>query len=104
MDNHEIARRLQAYAHELDAEFGNLHERRAYRQAADAMLRLDRPAAELVASGGRKELESLPGIGSHLSYTIEGLIRTGEFRTHPRSRSRRRHAPSLQAAHSYAEP
>src|SRR5262249_11031967 len=104
MDNREIARRLQAYAHELDADFGNLHERRAYRQAAEAMLRLERPAAELVAAGGRKELESLPGIGSHLSYTIEALIRTGEFRTHPRSRSRRRPTPSFQPALSYAEP
>jgi DNA polymerase/3'-5' exonuclease PolX len=104
MDNREIARRLQAYAHELDADFGNLHERRAYRQAAEAMLRLDRPAAELVAVGGRKQLEMLPGIGSHLSYTIEGLIRTGEFHTHPRSRSRRRNPPAFQAAHSYAEP
>jgi DNA polymerase/3'-5' exonuclease PolX len=104
MDNREIARRLQAYAHELDAEHANLHERRAYRQAAEAMLRLERPAADIVAAGGRKELEALPGIGSHLSFTIEVLIRTGEFRTHPRSRGRRRSAAAFPTAHSYVEP
>lgn len=30
---------------------------------------------------GRDGLEELPGIGSHLSYTIEGLVRDGVFRT-----------------------
>lgn len=103
MDNREIANRLQAYARQLETEQGNLYERRAYRQAAETLLRLDRSAADLVAAGGREVLEALPGIASHLSYTIEGLIRTGEFHRHPRSRSRRRTAPSLAAARSYPE-
>ena len=30
---------------------------------------------------GRAGLEALPGIGASLAYTIEGLVRTGEFRT-----------------------
>lgn len=103
MNNQEIARRLLNHARDLDADRGSLYEMRAYRQAAETMLRLEEPAERLVALGGRKQLETLPGIGAHLSYTIEGLIRTGEFRTHPRSRSRRRMPPSLVAAHSYPE-
>ena len=99
MDNHEIARRLQAYARQLEANQGNLYETRAFRRAALTLLGLAQPAAILVAKGGRAQLERLPGIGSHLSFTIEGLIRTGEFHTHPRSRSGRRMA-SLAAPYS----
>src|SRR5207302_5049049 len=40
----------------------------------------DRPLADLVAAEGRTGLEELPGIGSHLSYTLEAIARTGEFR------------------------
>src|SRR5262249_468723 len=39
------------------------------------------PVEEIVAGQGRAGLEALPGIGASLAYTIEGLVRTGEFRT-----------------------
>jgi hypothetical protein len=42
---------------------------------------LRRQVADLLAEGGRPRLEALPGIGDHLSYTIESLIRIGEFHT-----------------------
>src|SRR5262249_47450351 len=51
------------------------------RKAALTVMAQERPLADLVTAGGRRGLESLPGIGSHLAYTIEGLIQTGEFRT-----------------------
>ncbi len=35
----------------------------------------------MVNEKGRAGLEELPGIGASLAYTIEGLVRTGEFRT-----------------------
>jgi DNA polymerase/3'-5' exonuclease PolX len=35
----------------------------------------------LYAEQGRAGLEGLPGIGSHLAYTLEGLLTTGAFRT-----------------------
>jgi hypothetical protein len=81
MDNKTIAQKLIEYAEWLDAEEASVYRVRAYRQAAAAVLAAERPLAELVEKGGRGALEDLPGIGSHLAYTIESLIRTGEFRT-----------------------
>jgi hypothetical protein len=37
--------------------------------------------AEILDDEGRQGLEALPAIGRHLAYTIEKLVRTGEFRT-----------------------
>jgi DNA polymerase/3'-5' exonuclease PolX len=84
MDNATIARRLMDYAHELEAERESLYRVRAYRQAAATILGLDRPLGDLLAEAGRAGLAALPGIGAHLAYTLEGLLRTGEWRTlHP---------------------
>jgi hypothetical protein len=84
MDNQTIAQRLLAYANYLEAREANLYRARAYRRAADTLLTLNRPAADIVAERGRDGLEELPGIGAHLSYTIEGLVRDGKFRTQDR--------------------
>src|SRR5437763_206630 len=81
MDNRTIAQRLIEYANYLEAREANLYRVRAYRRAADTVLTLDRSVTDVVAREGREGLEGLPGIGSHLSYTIEGLVRTGEFHT-----------------------
>lgn len=81
MDNRMIAERLMAYARFLNDSDPNLYRRRAYRRAAEVLLRLDQSVETIVQEQGRKGLESLPGIGTHLAYTIEGLVRTGEFRT-----------------------
>jgi DNA polymerase/3'-5' exonuclease PolX len=81
MDNRMIADRLMAYARFLNESDSNLYRRRAYRRAAEILLRLDQSVEVIVEQQGRKGLETLPGIGSHLAYTIEGLVRTGEFRT-----------------------
>jgi hypothetical protein len=81
MDNQTIAEKLLEFARSLDAQESNVYRLRAYRRAAEIVLRLDRPVTEIVAEGGRAALEALPGVGGHLSYTIEGLVRTGEFRT-----------------------
>ena len=81
MENRAIAERLLSYALHLNEHDPNLFRRRAYRRAAEILMRLDRPIASILAENGRKGLEALPGIGRHLSYTIEGLVRSGEFRT-----------------------
>ncbi|MBL8798230.1 MAG: hypothetical protein JNM56_30325 [Planctomycetia bacterium] len=81
MDNQTIARVLLEYAGFLGGHDLNLYRRRAYRRAAETLLRLEEPVERIVEEKGRRGLETLPGIGSHLSYTIEGLVRTGEFRT-----------------------
>ena len=81
MDNRTVAERLLSNAHQLESQAANLYRVKAYRRAAETVLGLSRPVADVVAQQGRKGLQSLPGIGAHLSYTIEGLVRTGELRT-----------------------
>jgi DNA polymerase (family 10) len=81
MDNRTIAGRLTAQAHKLETERSNLFRVKAYRRAAQTILGLDRPVETIVADQGRKGLQRLPGIGSHLAHTIENLVRTGEFRS-----------------------
>lgn len=81
MDNPTIARRLREYAAKLEGEETTLYRVRAYRRAADVVQGLAHPLAELYAERGRAGLEELPSIGSHLAYTLEGLLISGEFRT-----------------------
>jgi hypothetical protein len=81
MDNPTIAQRLRDYANYLEAREMNVFRVRAYRKAAETIRTLDRPLSEVVEKEGRAGLEALPGIGSHLSFTLEGLVREGEFRT-----------------------
>jgi hypothetical protein len=81
MDNQTIAQRLLEYADFLDAGEVNVYRIRAYRKAAETVMGLDRPVKDVLAAKGRAGLEELPGIGSHLSYTLEELVRRGELRT-----------------------
>jgi DNA polymerase/3'-5' exonuclease PolX len=81
MDNQAIAQKLRDYAAELSRRQESLYRVRAFRQAVLTVQSLSRPLAELVAEEGRRGLEALPGIGRSLAYTIEGLVRTGEFHT-----------------------
>jgi DNA polymerase (family 10) len=81
MDNSAIAQKLADYAAYLEGEDGNLYRIRAYRRAADSIRTLDRPIKEIFAIEGRAGLEALEGVGTHLSYTLESLLTTGEFRT-----------------------
>jgi hypothetical protein len=81
MDNQTIARKLNDYATYLEGEDSNVYRVRAYRRAAGTVLAQERSLADVVREKGRAGLEDLEGIGSSLAYTIEGLVRTGEFRT-----------------------
>jgi hypothetical protein len=81
MDNHTIAQRLRDYANYLESQELNIYRVRAYRRAAEMIQGLDRPLTEIVAQEARSGLEALPGIGPHLSFTLEGLVRDGQFRT-----------------------
>jgi DNA polymerase (family 10) len=81
MNNTTIAERLNEYATYLDTAEGNVHRTRAYRRAAETILSLDRPVGQILEEGGRSALLALPGIGQSLAYTIEALVKTGEFRT-----------------------
>src|SRR6266852_5662357 len=81
MDNRDIAKQLSDYAHFLEARRENLYRIRAYRRAAETMLGLSENIIDLYRKRGRKGIRNLPGIGSHLSYTIENLICSGKFQT-----------------------
>jgi DNA polymerase/3'-5' exonuclease PolX len=86
MNNITIANRLTAFADALGQHGSELYRRRAYRGAAETLLRLERPAADILAQSGRKGLAALPGIGNSLAAAIEQLIRTGDFTPRPRRR------------------
>jgi DNA polymerase/3'-5' exonuclease PolX len=81
MDNQTIARRLGEHATQLYAEDSNFYRVRAYRWAAERVRSLERPLEDVLKTEGRSGLAALPGIGSHLAFTIEELIRTGAFKT-----------------------
>jgi hypothetical protein len=81
VDNQTIAQKLSDYARALDREEANVHRVRAYRRGADVVRSLSRPLADVYKEQGKAGLEALPGIGSHLAFTLEGLLTTGEFRT-----------------------
>jgi len=91
MDNPTIAQRLREYANQIEARERNLYRVRAYRKAAETVLTLARPLTEVVEKEGRAGLEALPGIGPHLSFTLEGLVREGKFRTLGSSREELNH-------------
>jgi DNA polymerase/3'-5' exonuclease PolX len=81
MDNHNIARKLSGYANELARKQASLYRVRAYRRAAAVVQAQERPLTDIVAEQGRAGLAALPGIGHSLAFTIEALVRSGEFRT-----------------------
>jgi len=74
MDNRAIAKKLTDHAHHLESTHDSLFRIMAYRRAAETVLGLDEPVENIVARLGRKGLQALPGIGRHLSYTIQNLV------------------------------
>ncbi len=79
ISNKEIAHKLLDYARELRKRHDNLFRVRAYGLAADALMRLDKPVAEMVKESGRAALEELPGIGRNIAWSIEHFVETGEW-------------------------
>jgi len=77
MDNRRVAEELTRLAGYLVGQHASLYRVRAYRRAAETLLGLDEQVEVIVASRGRAGLEELPGIGKHISGTIESLVRTG---------------------------
>ena len=72
--NESIARRLREHANELARAGNNLYRVRAFRSAAVAVLGLPADVGALVATGGPRELERVPGIGKSLATTIAGYL------------------------------
>ncbi|HZU35760.1 MAG TPA: helix-hairpin-helix domain-containing protein [Gemmataceae bacterium] len=104
MDNQTIARWLTDYAHYLETRPESLYRIRAYRRAAQTMLGLSRPVSAILSAEGRAGLARLPGIGSHLAFTIDELVRTGEFRTWEERHQPRDIDACSRASHAEREP
>jgi len=79
MGNRTIAEHLRRHAQELDAEGGNLYRVRAYRHAAEVIVDWPEPIATIFERQGRRGLQVLPGVGSHIGLTIESLLATGKM-------------------------
>src|SRR5262245_17508819 len=81
MNNAQIAEKLLAHARELEAHGHNLYRVRAYRRAALSIRMLAVEVSELLEQGGRAALATIPGVGAHLAFTLERLLRRGEWVT-----------------------
>jgi DNA polymerase (family X) len=76
LDNAAAARRLEQAARILEEQGASLYRVRAYRTAAQTLRGLDRPAIEILRTGGRRALMELPAIGDRLAGTLEQLLLT----------------------------
>ena len=79
MTNQSIAKKLIDRAHVLQEQKAGLYRIRAYRRAAETILSLDRPLAEIVAQSGPAGLLSLPGVGSRISDMLQKLLTADQF-------------------------
>jgi DNA polymerase/3'-5' exonuclease PolX len=82
MNNHLIADKLLEHARGLD-RCSNLYRIRAYRHAAMVLQGLDQPVEEILRQQGRQALANIPGIGQHIAFTIDMLVRKGLFMRWP---------------------
>lgn len=73
MTNTDIARQLRERANDMARGGENLYRVWAFRQAALAVQGLPAEAAQVVAAGGTRALERVPGIGKSLAGTIAGM-------------------------------
>ncbi len=87
MTNRQIADKLLEHARTLQGG-ANLFRARAYRHAAMVIQAANKPIAQMVRDNPR-ELCDMPGIGEHLAFTIETLIRTGKVVPWPERHSQR---------------
>lgn len=79
IQNAEVAARLSEAGKLLAEQGANPYRARAYQRAAELLLSLPRPVAELVHAEGTQGLEKLPGIGSGLARAIRDIVHTGRL-------------------------
>ncbi|QEL16007.1 helix-hairpin-helix domain-containing protein [Limnoglobus roseus] len=97
MTNADVVKKLREHANTLTQSGANLYRVRAFRQAAVAVMASDREAADVIAEGGRGELQRAFGIGESVAETIAEFLESGEWS--PRSipaRSGRRPSPQCR--------
>jgi hypothetical protein len=77
--NGQIAARLREAADILALQQADGFRVAAYRRAADAILALTEDLGMLVRTGGRKALETIPGIGVSIAAAIAEMLTTGRW-------------------------
>ena len=77
LDNAAVAERLEEIAELLEAQNANPYRVRSYRVAAETIRNLPEEVDSLMEASGQEGLLALPGIGSSLARSIEGLTHTG---------------------------
>ena len=78
-DNNDIADIFEQVADLLEAQGDDYYRIRAYREGAQTIRQLDRPAVEIYHEDGIAGLQELPHIGQRLALSIEELTTTGEL-------------------------
>ncbi|HEY8503932.1 MAG TPA: helix-hairpin-helix domain-containing protein [Gemmataceae bacterium] len=79
LENRRIADRLEETARLLEQREENPFRVRAYRQAAETVRALGRPAHEIVRDEGESALQRLPGIGPRMAHAIRELALTAHL-------------------------
>lgn len=78
LSNADVAQALREMALFLEMD-GVPFKPQAYERAADTVLGLVQPIADIHARGGERALTMLPGIGKGIAGRIAGLLKTGEM-------------------------
>ncbi len=79
MDNEEIARRFEQFALLMEIRGEDAFRVRSYRNAAEAIREWPTQLARMAATGGARELQTIPGVGKAISAKIVELIARGSF-------------------------
>ena len=82
--NQEISRILSESAKLLDIQGENPFRIRAYRKAALVIANLPQPLSRILAHGGPKALEALPGVGENIAKKIVEILETGQLAQYQR--------------------
>jgi hypothetical protein len=77
--NAQVADKLRQAADILAAQGADPFRVAAYRKAADSVLALTRDLGIVVARGGRKALEAIPGIGVAIGSAVAEMLTTGRW-------------------------
>ncbi len=81
MDNEEIARRFDQFALLMEVRGEDAFRVRSYRNAAEAIREWPTPLQQMAATGGVRELQTIPGVGRAISAKITELVARGSFET-----------------------
>jgi hypothetical protein len=77
--NFVLAANLREYADLMEEQQADGFRVAAYRRAAEAIARLDRPAVEILSALGRDGLEALPGVGASIAAALVEMLVTGRW-------------------------